>query len=762
MGNAAMLYTIARNVWKIIKWVTGSIIAVLIGYAANVLVLRTEDIGSTAFVSLVNWLFLAGFNRTLTLSILILLFIITLLAGVFTAIGNHAEERKKTPKIVIEDRATALESQNRQRLLAKVHTFWIKDVLDQSLHGAALIVLGLREQPDAVENPWRLVFQETNQPARLLPPGTRIKQVYDDASGELLILGEPGSGKTTLLLELARDLLDRAQNYDTHPMPVVFILSSWAAKQQPLTDWLVEELNTKYLVPHKLGQLWVDSDQLLLLFDGLDEVSPASRVKCVDAINAYRQEHGLVPIIISSRSAEYFTITKISRLQLRNAVTVEPLTAQQVDDYLSSAGGQLAAVRIALRHDQVLQELATTPLMLSVLTLAYHGKSVSDIVKAGSLEAGRQQVFESYIEKMLQRRGRKTRFTTQQTRYRLAWLARQLVKHSQTVFYIEQLQADWLPASWARLVYHVLTGLIFGVVVFLVLGAIAGLIVGLGVGLRGGLILGVVVGLIGGLGVGLRGGPDSAIQPTEAITWSFESFRNGFLFRLQRGLRERLIVGLFFGMLVGLIAGLILGVIGGLGVGLRGGVIILLIVLLIVLLRGGPDSAIQPTGGITGLFESFRNGFLFMLRGGLIGGLRGGLIGGLLSKTLDEDKRSTPNQGTWRSVRYAGVTALIFGSIFGPIFALIGALIFGPSEALTFVLSGVLSSALSGALIFGGEACTKHFILRLLLCQAGTVPWNYPRFLDHAVERILLRKVGGGYIFIHRSLMEHFATLWRV
>jgi hypothetical protein len=37
-------------------------------------------------------------------------------------------------------------------------------------------------------------------------------------------------------------------------------------------------------------------------------------------------------------------------------------------------------------------------------------------------------------------------------------------------------------------------------------------------------------------------------------------------------------------------------------------------------------------------------------------------------------------------------------------------------------------------------------------------PWNYVKFLDYAAERILLRKVGGGYIFIHRMLLEYFAA----
>jgi hypothetical protein len=35
---------------------------------------------------------------------------------------------------------------------------------------------------------------------------------------------------------------------------------------------------------------------------------------------------------------------------------------------------------------------------------------------------------------------------------------------------------------------------------------------------------------------------------------------------------------------------------------------------------------------------------------------------------------------------------------------------------------------------------------------------SHVKFLDYAAERILLRKVGGGYIFIHRMLLEYFAA----
>jgi hypothetical protein len=53
----------------------------------------------------------------------------------------------------------------------------------------------------------------------------------------------------------------------------------------------------------------------------------------------------------------------------------------------------------------------------------------------------------------------------------------------------------------------------------------------------------------------------------------------------------------------------------------------------------------------------------------------------------------------------------------------------------------------------------KHCILRLALWWIGHIPWNYARFLDYATELIFLRKVGGGYIFVHRLIMEHFAAL---
>ena len=198
-----------------------------------------------------------------------------------------------------------LADSNRHRMLAKVRRDWIDGYLKDSLHNLVRIELGLEEKPDAVSRPWDLIVQQPDRAPRPLPPGQSMGAIFDELGQALLILGAPGAGKTTLLLELTRDLLDRAAQDANHPIPVVFHLSSWAVRRRPLADWLVDELTERYYVPRKLAQAWTDAEQVLPLLDGLDEVAPEHRAACVEAINAFRRQHPLVPLAVCSRAAEY-------------------------------------------------------------------------------------------------------------------------------------------------------------------------------------------------------------------------------------------------------------------------------------------------------------------------------------------------------------------------------------------------------------------------------------------------------------------------
>lgn len=74
-------------------------------------------------------------------------------------------------------------------------------------------------------------------------------------------------------------------------------------------------------------------------------------------------------------------------------------------------------------------------------------------------------------------------------------------------------------------------------------------------------------------------------------------------------------------------------------------------------------------------------------------------------------------------------------------------------------MAGGLVYGLVGGLVGGGNAVVQHYTLRFVLSRKGLLPWNLVPFLDYASERIFLRKVGGGYVFVHRMLMEYFASL---
>jgi hypothetical protein len=77
------------------------------------------------------------------------------------------------------------------------------------------------------------------------------------------------------------------------------------------------------------------------------------------------------------------------------------------------------------------------------------------------------------------------------------------------------------------------------------------------------------------------------------------------------------------------------------------------------------------------------------------------------------------------------------------------------------LLGGLIGGLISTLLVVVGHLLfrTQSLVSRLILAYQGYIPWNFPHFLDYATERILLRKVGDGYTFIHRLLLEYFASL---
>jgi transcriptional regulator with XRE-family HTH domain len=675
---------------------------------------------------------------------------------------------------------------NRQRMLERVRHFWIKGLLEHSLQNATLLALELHEEPHLVENPWQLVVQEAGAQASALPPGTSITQVYDSSNGELLILGEPGAGKTTLLLELASALLERATQEEAHPIPVVFNLSSWAVKRQPLSLWLVEELIMKYQVPRQIGQAWIEQDELLLLLDGLDEVDVAAREECIVTLNSYRETHGLVPLVICCRKAEY--LNQKTNLLLHSAIIVQPLTPQQIDAYLHNGGEKLARLHEVLTADSELQDLVKTPLMLSIFILTSQGEHADDLNFQGTLQEKRDHLFHMYVKRMFQRRGSQKPYTQEQTQVWLSWLAKHMKWHDQTVFYIDALQSDWLTqksdggrALLFGLLIGICCGISYGIFFWRKFGVSEGLLKG---GLFGFLALILYIVVNGPLLLWLER-QQKHRQSSRETSQVWRRIQNGLISCAE----SRLAYGLFFGLPFGLTNCLLMGSVYGSIYGLTFGLYSTFIITLDFILLGKLPAVIQPAEVVVWSWKNLQRRSGQCLGGGIIlclvlwlfflpdfnilqallmGLLFGGsfmctfavAVAGLSHEALDKQCHITPNQGIHRSVRNSlflgGMNASIAGLFVGLIFMLFG---YSLDAMVVYGVISALSTFLITGLRTGGYAWIQHVLLRIFLWKAHNAPLNYPDFLDFAVERILLRRVGGGYIFIHRILLDYFAGL---
>ena len=341
----------------------------------------------------------------------------------------------------------------RRVLLDKVKQFWIEGVLAKSLHMQVLIKLGLEERNEFIQNPLHEIEEFPADSGQVFPEGIAAIDIFEEigAGRTLLILGEPGAGKTVTLLKLAESLIARTENDLSQSLPVVMNLSSWAKRRQPIANWLVEELHKLYQVSKSLGKTWIEQQQLILLLDGLDEVEAKHRNNCVQALNNFLQEQGLTEMVVCSRISDYEALS--ARLRLRSSIYVHPLTPRQIDQYLGKAGEQVAALKTLLQKNSELQAFASSPLILSVMSLAYRNCALDELPKINAIEAWRQSLFDAYIERMFQRRGTTKKYAKEKAKRWIIFLARKMADESQALFLIEKIQPSWLKRSIDKLFY---------------------------------------------------------------------------------------------------------------------------------------------------------------------------------------------------------------------------------------------------------------------------------------------------------------------
>lgn len=665
-------------------------------------------------------------------------------------------------------------------LIDRVRTIWVAGVLDQRLEGLEFINLGMTPMSDAGGQPSSALVSALGAPSVHGPAGPSILEVFDALADALLIAGKAGSGKTVMLLALAKVLLGRAKSDRESPIPVVLPLASWASAQLPLDQWLADELGRLYLVPRELAQQLIDEEGLVLLLDGLDEVRPEQRDACIMAINTFRQTNRS-RLVVTCRTSAYQALP--TKPDVDGALELQPLSDTQVQAVLTRAGSRLAAVRDALQSENTessqtpspatpggkLRELATSPLMLSIIVLLYSGVDPDELPAYRSLEAQRRNLLDAYLSQMLGRPDYPS-YSAHQTRAVLQWLAQQLQCNGQTLFFLDRLQPNWLPLETAQRAYYLVDrlggGLLAGLILCLGYAAVVvayGASQQLGATYWAGLLPDLLLMLlVGGMLGGLFGGhPDRQPEDT-SVFWS--------------QVRERVIGWMSGGLLLGAVflavtadipSAIMCSLIGALGGLLMGRPTLGMRSVVLVderqwswerTVRQLPAylSAGVVVGLLVGFFVGQVDGLLGQLLPPLTASVVAGILTGMLASAIfgvtyrDDEEQVMPNQGIWRSGRNA-LRSSLEGALGG---ALFGALVMaGPvSWVITALIGGLL-----GALACGGTTVISHVALRLVIWQFTPFPLRGMRFLEHAVERGVLQRVGGGYQFLHPLLRDHLA-----
>jgi adenylate kinase family enzyme len=215
------------------------------------------------------------------------------------------------------------------------------------------------------------------------------KKVYsiEDALfnfGRIVVLGDPGSGKSTVLKNLAYKICsDRCEIAEFSDLLPFIIKGSEFAKfvsrtSKGVGEFLVDHISKQYenLIAEKL-----ESNELLLLVDGIDEINNVSlRHQVVDKINSFISQYSELKVVVSSRIVGY----KETRLNgYFNHLNVKRFNKDQIQHFVKNwysavesestekAKEKAKELFNSISQNQSVLKMASNPLLVTIIALIH-------------------------------------------------------------------------------------------------------------------------------------------------------------------------------------------------------------------------------------------------------------------------------------------------------------------------------------------------------------------------------------------------------
>lgn len=181
----------------------------------------------------------------------------------------------------------------------------------------------------------------------------------------LMVWGGLGTGKTTFLKTIAT-----RKNEDLERHPVFIELRSLVERRESILEYIHQELYSRKFPSGDLANILLNEGKLLILLDGLDEVSKSDFRPLCKQIEDFVERYPFNQFVLSCRYGIYdygfkrFTEVEIARLS-------DEKIKDFVDTWFSYHKNEEKGEKVKklLEKNKLLKDFASTPLMLNMLCL---------------------------------------------------------------------------------------------------------------------------------------------------------------------------------------------------------------------------------------------------------------------------------------------------------------------------------------------------------------------------------------------------------
>jgi predicted NACHT family NTPase len=213
-----------------------------------------------------------------------------------------------------------------------------------------------------------------------------------------MILGKPGAGKTTFLKHLAIQCI--GGKFQAERVPVFITLKDFAETngKPDLLEYLDRLILTHPVETQNFASLKnvVRAGRALILLDGLDEVRDADSDRVLRQITGFSQQFPQNQFVITCRIAAWeYTFDKFTEVEIAD------FNDKQIADFsgkwFSSKNDPIKAERFLekLKEDAPIRELATNPLLLTLLCLVFED--------FGSFPTNRAELYQTGVDVLLKK-----------------------------------------------------------------------------------------------------------------------------------------------------------------------------------------------------------------------------------------------------------------------------------------------------------------------------------------------------------------------